>query len=62
MLWAIASSAFIIYLYRTLNTATDEGATKKSPADTVGAELAKLEIQIVAIEKLTGGKMRETAL
>lgn len=57
MLWAIASSAFVIYLYRTLNATNDAETTVSDvPADTLDAELANLLGRIVAIEKMTSGK------
>ena len=57
MLWAIASSAFVIYLYRTLNATNGPETTDGDvPADTLGAELAKLSGRIDAIEKMTSGK------
>lgn len=49
MVWAIASSILVIYLYRTLNaqraSAPDGGA-----ADTVEAELDALNARIAALE------------
>jgi len=57
MLWAIVSSAFVIYLYRSLN-ATPGAKTGggESLGDAIDAELAKLNSRIDAIEKMTGGK------
>lgn len=57
MLWAIASSAFVIYLYRSLNATNGPEATGGAvAADSLDVELAKLDSQIDAIEKMTGGK------
>jgi hypothetical protein len=57
MLWAIGSSAFVIYLYRSLNaTSGAKAGGGESPADAIDAELAKLDSRIDAIEKMTGGK------
>jgi hypothetical protein len=56
MLWAIVSSAFVIYLYRSLNATPGAKTGGKSPADAIDAELAKLDSRIDAIEKMTGGK------
>ena len=62
MLWAIVSSAFVIYLYRSLN-ATSGAKTGGGvvPADAIDTELAKLNSRIDAIEKMTGGKARGVA-
>jgi len=49
MLWAIASSVFILYLYRKLNAA----GTPRSgavPAGTLEAEIAALTAQIAELE------------
>jgi hypothetical protein len=57
MLWAIASSAFVIYLYRKLNApagaANVEGATSA-----IDAELTKLNSRIDALENLISGETR----
>lgn len=61
MLWAVASSAFVIYLYRKLNAekavgaaAAENGspirAASTSPLSAVDAELAKLNDHISALE------------
>ena len=63
MLWALASSAFVIYLYRKLNAentletagAESEGALSSRTASTghlsaVDAEFAKLNERIGALE------------
>ena len=61
MLWAIVSSAFVIYLYRTLNAAVDTGtADGVIPADAIETELAKLNSRLDAIESMIGGKARRT--
>ena len=61
MLWAIVSSAFVIYLYRSLNaTSGAETAAGVVPAGTIDAELAKLLTRIDAIEGVTSGNARET--
>lgn len=49
MLWALASSVFVIYLYRTLN-AESAAAPADGPADSVEAELAALNARIDALE------------
>lgn len=54
MLWAIASSIFVIYLYRKLNTQAAV-APDSGPADSVEAELAALNSRIAALEKKLGG-------
>lgn len=53
MLWAIASSIFVIYLYRKLN-AESAPAPDKGPAGTVESELAALNAQIAALEGKVG--------
>ena len=59
MLWAIVSSVFVIYLYRTLNATADaETAGGAVPADGIDAELAKLNSRIDAIESMASGKAR----
>lgn len=50
MVWALASSAFVIYLYRKLN-ADSIPATDSAPADTLEAELAALNARIAALER-----------
>lgn len=54
MLWAIASSVFVIYLYRKLN-ATNEPASAGPASDTVEAEIAALDAQIAALEGKAAG-------
>jgi hypothetical protein len=53
MLWALASSAFVIYLYRKLN-AEIVVASDNPPAGTLEAELAALNARIAALESKTG--------
>jgi hypothetical protein len=61
MLWAIVSSAFVIYLYRSLNAHSGaEAAGVTVPADAIEAELTRLLSRIEAIENVTGDKARET--
>jgi hypothetical protein len=61
MLWSLISSAFVIYLYRTLNAAGDGGTTDELvPANAIDAELIKLNSRIDAIESAAGGKARVT--
>ncbi|WP_424630457.1 hypothetical protein [Bradyrhizobium sp. SYSU BS000235] len=54
MLWAIASSVFVIYLYRKLN-AENIPAPASVPTDTIEAELAALNAEIAALERKLGG-------
>lgn len=59
MIWAIASSAFVIYLYRTLNaTPGPETVNDTNPDDLTGAELAKLSSRIDSLESIVREKMR----
>jgi hypothetical protein len=59
MLWAIVSSAFVIYLYRSLNApAGVDAAAVATAADAIEAELTTLLNRIDAIENATGGKPR----
>jgi hypothetical protein len=53
MLWALASSVFIIYVYRKLN-AESVPAPDSSPANSVEAELAALDARIAALERKIG--------
>jgi hypothetical protein len=59
MLWALVSTAFVIYLYRKLNatagTISTDGANSANAFD---SELAKLNSRISAIENLVNGKAR----
>jgi hypothetical protein len=51
MFWAIASSIFVIYLYRKLNAEnTPAAASGDAPAGSIEAEIAALNAQIAAIE------------
>jgi hypothetical protein len=61
MLWAIVSSGFVIYLYRSLNATTGAEMTDgAAPANAINAELVKLNSRIDALENMTGGKTRGT--
>ena len=61
MLWAIVSSAFVIYLYRSLNAPSGaEAADVMVPADAIDTEQTRLLSRIEAIENLTGSKARRT--
>lgn len=53
MLWALASSVFVIYLYRQRN-AESAAAPDNGPADSVEAELAALDTCIAALESKVG--------
>jgi hypothetical protein len=56
MFWAIASSAFVIYLYRKLNAEnTPAAASDDAPAGKIEAEIAALNAQIAAIESKIAG-------
>jgi hypothetical protein len=56
MFWAIASSVFVIYLYRKLNADKISAvASDGASAGTVEAEIAALNAQIVAIESKIPG-------
>ena len=57
MLWSLVSSAFVIYLYRTLNATAADVAV---PANAIDAELAKLNSRIDAIERMTDSKTGAT--
>jgi hypothetical protein len=48
MLWAFASSVFVVYLYRKLNSETAPSAS--TAAGTLKAELAALDEEISALE------------
>lgn len=52
MFWAIASSIFVIYLYRKLNASP---TTESGPADGIEAELAALNARIADLERKIGG-------
>lgn len=53
MLWAIASSVFVIYLYRKQNAASAP-APENGPADTIEAELDALNARIAVLESKIG--------
>lgn len=57
MLWAIASSVFVIYLYRKLN-AESTPAPASGSADTIEAEIAALNAEIAALERKIDGTGR----
>ncbi|MEH2528445.1 MULTISPECIES: hypothetical protein [unclassified Bradyrhizobium] len=64
MLWALLSSAYVIYLYRKLKAEQEPqpAATGGSEATSLGAELDKLNQRLDSIEaRLDGIKGRETA-
>ncbi|MGY0575587.1 hypothetical protein ACTGJ9_034890 [Bradyrhizobium sp. RDM12] len=54
MLWAIASSVFILYLYRKLKAARTP-RSGAAPAGTVEAEIAALTAQIAKLEDRIAG-------
>ncbi len=54
MLWAIASSVFVIYLYRKLNAAGASPADN-APNDSVEAEIAALNAHIATLESKIAG-------
>jgi hypothetical protein len=53
MLWALASSAFVIYLYRSINT-ENARAPGDAPANTAESEIAALNARISALERAIG--------
>ncbi|WP_375778751.1 ABC transporter C-terminal domain-containing protein [Bradyrhizobium sp. ma5] len=55
MLWAIASSIVVIYLYRQLNAPITPAASGGAPAGTIEAEIAALNAQIAALETKIAG-------
>jgi hypothetical protein len=60
MLWALASSVFVIYLYRKLNAEAIPPASTTPVTGTMQAELAALDEEVSALEsrlarKSTGG-------
>jgi hypothetical protein len=57
MFWAIAGSAFVIYLiYRKLNAeSVPAAASGEAPGGTIKAEIAALNAQITAIENKIAG-------
>ena len=70
MLWAVASSAFVIYLYQKLNTEEDVGAFDPangspagsagiSPVNAIDVEFDRLNERISALEsKLSKAEVR----
>jgi hypothetical protein len=54
MLWALASSAFVIYLYRKLNAGAAPPASTPPEAGALEAELAALNEEISALEGRIG--------
>jgi hypothetical protein len=57
MLWAIASSVFVIYLYRKLNTERT-AATAGAPTDAIDAEITALNAHIATLESKIAGADR----
>jgi hypothetical protein len=56
MFWAIASSVFVIYLYRRLNAErTPTTVPGDAAADTIEAEITALNAQIAALESKIAG-------
>jgi hypothetical protein len=56
MFWAIASSIFVIYLYRKLNAESDLATSPRAaPANTIEAEIAALNAQIATLESKLAG-------
>ena len=62
MLWALISSAYIIYLYRKLKAAGDESSASGGPQPSgIDVEIDKLNQRLASLEeRLSGGKGRET--
>lgn len=61
MLWAIVSSAFVIYLYRKLSATADADAGGVEPTNSIDTELAKLNGRIDALENMVSRKTRRIA-
>ncbi|MBR0734478.1 hypothetical protein JQ595_37595 [Bradyrhizobium japonicum] len=56
MLWAIASSIVVIYLYRQLNAESAPASASGSASEgTIEAEIAALNAQIAALEGKIAG-------
>jgi hypothetical protein len=53
MLWALLSSAYVIYLYRKLNAEGEPQATTMSKGSPLDAELATLDERIASLESHT---------
>jgi hypothetical protein len=59
MIWAIASSAFVIYLYRRLKaTSGSEVVEGLIPDNLIDAELATLNSRIDRLERIVSEKTR----
>lgn len=58
MFWALASTVFIIYLYRKLNSGKTQPQNSE-PEETVEAELTALTRQIAALERQLGPQTTE---
>jgi hypothetical protein len=62
MIWAIASSAFVIYLYRKLEATPGAAAVADSvPGNLIDAELAELNGRIDRLERIVDDKTRSIA-
>jgi hypothetical protein len=62
MIWAIASSAFVIYLYRKLEATPASAAVDDSvPGNLIDAELAELNGRIDRLERIVDEKTRSIA-
>ena len=62
MLWALLSSAYVIYLYRKLKAEREPqaAATDGNEGAGLGAELDKLNQRLVSLEARLGVKGQET--
>lgn len=59
MIWAIASSAFVIYLYRKLNAMPGSEPVKDAiPDNLIDVELTKLNGRIDRLESIISDKTR----
>jgi hypothetical protein len=62
MLWAVASSAFVIYLYRKLNAPGDAESTESAvPESVVDQALANLDNRLHALESIVNAKTGRVA-
>jgi hypothetical protein len=59
MLWALASSAFVIYLYRKLNAVEASEVLAADGAQSITSELSKIEEQIARLEKRPNGRTHQ---